>query len=48
VFFAWFIGLAAATLAVVAIMAALLVWRHRENIRRLAAGTEARLGAKKA
>jgi len=48
VFFAWFIGVAAATLAVVAIMAALLVWRHRENIRRLAAGTEARLGAKKA
>lgn len=25
----------------------LLVWRHRENIRRLAAGTESRLGAKK-
>jgi glycerol-3-phosphate acyltransferase PlsY len=24
----------------------LLVWRHRENIRRLAAGTESRLGAK--
>ena len=24
----------------VAVMAALLVWRHRENIRRLAAGTE--------
>ena len=25
----------------------LLIWRHRENIRRLAAGTESRLGAKK-
>ncbi|MGJ7520364.1 glycerol-3-phosphate 1-O-acyltransferase PlsY [Variovorax sp. LT1P1] len=25
----------------------LLVWRHRENIRRLAAGTESKLGAKK-
>ncbi|MGO4392420.1 glycerol-3-phosphate 1-O-acyltransferase PlsY [Variovorax sp. M-6] len=25
----------------------LLVWRHRENIRRLAAGTESRLGSKK-
>ena len=25
----------------------LLVWRHRENIRRLAAGTETRLGSKK-
>jgi len=25
----------------------LLIWRHRENIRRLAAGTEAKLGSKK-
>ena len=24
----------------------LLIWRHRENIRRLVAGTESRLGAK--
>jgi acyl phosphate:glycerol-3-phosphate acyltransferase len=47
VFFAWLIGLAAVVLAVVAIMAALLVWRHRDNIRRLVAGTEARLGAAK-
>ena len=30
-----------------AIMAVLLVWRHRENINRLFAGTESRLGAKK-
>ena len=30
--------------AVVLVMALLLVWRHRENIRRLAAGTESRLG----
>jgi len=29
-------------------MALLLIWRHRENIRRLAAGTESRLGAKPA
>jgi glycerol-3-phosphate acyltransferase PlsY len=29
-------------------MALLLVWRHRENIRRLAAGTESKLGAKPA
>src|SRR3954471_15714083 len=29
-------------------MSALLVWRHKENIRRLIAGTETRLGAKKA
>lgn len=31
----------------VAAMAALLVWRHRSNIRKLAAGTENRLGAKR-
>ena len=29
------------------IMAALLVWRHKENIARLMAGTETRIGAKK-
>ena len=33
---------------VVAVMSALLVWRHRGNIARLLAGTEPRLGAKKA
>lgn len=33
---------------VVAVMAILLVWRHRENIQRLVAGTESKLGAKKA
>ena len=32
--------------AVVALMAALLAWRHRGNIRRLIAGTESRLGKK--
>jgi glycerol-3-phosphate acyltransferase PlsY len=31
----------------VSIMAALLVWRHKENITRLVAGTESRIGAKK-
>ena len=30
------------------VMAALLAWRHRENIQRLVRGTESRLGAKKA
>lgn len=30
-----------------AVMALLLVWRHRENINRLLAGTESKLGAKK-
>ncbi|MBT2323886.1 glycerol-3-phosphate 1-O-acyltransferase PlsY [Variovorax paradoxus] len=34
-----------ALLALVAI-SLLLIWRHRENIRRLAAGTESRLGSK--
>lgn len=31
-----------------AVMALLLIWRHRENIQRLLAGTESRLGSKKA
>lgn len=31
-----------------AVMAALLAWRHRENIKRLVEGKESRLGAKKA
>lgn len=31
-----------------AVMAALLAWRHRENIGRLVRGTESRLGARKA
>lgn len=31
-----------------AVMAALLWWRHRENLKRLLAGKESRLGAKKA
>ncbi|CAM3382940.1 glycerol-3-phosphate 1-O-acyltransferase PlsY [Paracidovorax anthurii] len=30
----------------IAVMSGLLVWRHRENIRRLMAGTESRLGRK--
>jgi glycerol-3-phosphate acyltransferase PlsY len=33
---------------VVAVMSSLLVWRHKENIARLLAGTESRLGQKKA
>jgi glycerol-3-phosphate acyltransferase PlsY len=37
-----------ATLAVVLVIAALLAWRHRANIARLIAGTESRIGAKKA
>jgi glycerol-3-phosphate acyltransferase PlsY len=34
--------------AAVLVMSALLVWRHKENIARLIAGTESRIGAKKA
>lgn len=48
VFFCWFLKLGDATTAAIAVMAALLVWRHRENIRRLVAGTESKLGEKKA
>jgi glycerol-3-phosphate acyltransferase PlsY len=48
VFFSWFIKLGDVTTAAIAVMAALLMWRHRENIRRLVAGTESKLGEKKA
>lgn len=44
---AWLFGVQPVSL-VVAVMSALLVWRHRENIKRLAAGTESKLGAKAA
>lgn len=36
------------TAAAAAVMVMLLTWRHRANIRRLLAGTESRIGAKKA
>ncbi|MES2532783.1 MAG: glycerol-3-phosphate 1-O-acyltransferase PlsY [Pseudomonadota bacterium] len=35
------------TLVALIVISLLLIWRHRENIRRLAAGTESRLGSKK-
>ncbi len=47
-FFAWYIGLSYGMLLVVASIAALLAWRHKGNIGRLFAGTESRIGAKKA
>jgi len=47
-FFAWYIGSSYDMLLVVAGIAALLVWRHKGNIGRLFAGTESRIGAKKA
>jgi glycerol-3-phosphate acyltransferase PlsY len=37
----------AAEVLCLAVMAVLLVWRHRENINRLIAGSESKLGAKK-
>jgi acyl phosphate:glycerol-3-phosphate acyltransferase len=45
--YAWWLFGLSPVLPVVAAIAALLVWRHRENIRRLLAGTESRLGQKK-
>jgi glycerol-3-phosphate acyltransferase PlsY len=39
---------AGAEVLALSVMALLLVWRHRENINRLLAGTESKLGAKKA
>jgi glycerol-3-phosphate acyltransferase PlsY len=46
--YAWWLFGWSAMLPVVVAIGALLVWRHRENIARLAAGTESRLGQKKA
>ena len=48
VFFSWFIKLGDATTVAIAVMSLLLIWRHRENIRRLVAGTESKVGEKKA
>jgi acyl phosphate:glycerol-3-phosphate acyltransferase len=47
-FYAWFLGLETRLVIVAAALALALAWRHRENISRLAAGTESRLGQKKA
>jgi acyl phosphate:glycerol-3-phosphate acyltransferase len=41
----WLFGLRPVA-AAVAVMAALLLWRHRENIARLLSGTESRIGQK--
>jgi glycerol-3-phosphate acyltransferase PlsY len=46
-FFAWYINLSVWVVFAVAIIAVLLVWRHRGNIARLLAGEESRIGHKK-
>lgn len=48
VFFSWFLYWNFALTGAVAVMAALLIWRHAENIQRLIKGTESKLGQKKA
>lgn len=48
VFYAFFLFGAAPITPVVGAIALLLIWRHRENIVRIARGTEPRLGEKKA
>ena len=47
-FYAWWLFGLQPVSWVAAVMAGLLAWRHRENIKRLAAGTESKLGAKSA
>jgi len=45
IYYVWLFGIDAMAIAVAAI-SGLLVWRHRENIRRLLAGQEGRIGGK--
>ena len=47
-FYAWWLFGLQPVSWVAVVMAALLAWRHRENIKRLIAGTESKLGAKSA
>jgi len=44
---AWLFGTASALLPAVLAISALLIYRHKENIQRLIAGKESRIGAKK-
>ena len=46
--FAWYLGLDLYVVGAIAAMAAMIIWRHKENIGRLLAGNESKLGAKKA
>ncbi len=45
--FLWFFNAPSAYIAAVAIMAVLLLWRHRSNIQRLLDGSESRIGGSK-
>jgi glycerol-3-phosphate acyltransferase PlsY len=47
-FFAWWLSGPDAVIVPIVIMSGLLIWRHRQNIAKLAAGTESRIGKKKA
>ena len=42
--YGWWFGLPGGYIAVVLLMVALLIWRHRSNIRHLLAGTEDKIG----
>lgn len=42
--YGWWFGLPGGYIAVVLLMVALLIWRHRSNIRQLLAGTEDKIG----
>ena len=44
---AYFFDLRPDWIAAIAVMSALLIWRHKENIKRLLAGQESRIGSKK-
>jgi acyl phosphate:glycerol-3-phosphate acyltransferase len=46
-FMVWMQGGSPIVLGAVAVMGVLLIWRHRENIKRLLAGTESKLGKAK-
>ncbi len=43
----WWLGLPALTVALCALMAVMLIWRHRSNIRNLMAGREHRIGTRR-
>jgi len=47
-FATWLTGRSSTLIAVTAAMAALAIWKHRANLRRLAAGTESRFGSRTA